>query len=85
MSGLKVHQTIDNGKKCDQCGSKFKTNAELILHQRIHTGEKPYHCDQCGKMFSRSDNELLIVTSWCAQAGACLQITLKRRTMYEYK
>ncbi|XP_064795511.1 zinc finger and SCAN domain-containing protein 2-like isoform X2 [Oncorhynchus masou masou] len=40
--------------KCSQCGRCFIYPSQLVQHQRIHTGDRPYKCTQCGKTFSNS-------------------------------
>ncbi|XP_058502991.1 zinc finger protein 836 isoform X1 [Solea solea] len=42
--------------KCEYCGRPFKFLSQFIIHQRIHTGERPYKCPQCGKGFSKNSN-----------------------------
>jgi KRAB domain-containing zinc finger protein len=38
---------------CDQCGKSFRQKSDLIQHQVVHTGERPYECSKCGKSFSQ--------------------------------
>lgn len=37
---------------CGECGLVFRKMTNLLSHQRIHSGEKPYVCGVCEKGFS---------------------------------
>ncbi|KAK1170361.1 zinc finger and BTB domain-containing protein 24 [Acipenser oxyrinchus oxyrinchus] len=43
----------DTEPRCEDCGKIFKNHLFLTIHQRTHTGERPYKCVECGKGFSQ--------------------------------
>ncbi|XP_037088040.1 zinc finger protein 570-like [Pollicipes pollicipes] len=44
------HKALE-GYKCQACGKSFFTEAALRVHDRTHTGERPFGCEYCLRRF----------------------------------
>lgn len=43
--------------KCMWCHKNFNERGNLLVHMRIHTGEKPYKCRYCPRTFTTIGNK----------------------------
>ncbi|XP_057685412.1 telomere zinc finger-associated protein [Corythoichthys intestinalis] len=56
----------ENSVRCPVCHKVFKSKYYLKVHNRRHTGEKPFGCHKCGKHYFRKENLLIHELRHCA-------------------
>ena len=51
--GSKVTSRKKNIYFCKVCNKEFTSISKLVVHERVHAGERPYSCKVCNKAFNR--------------------------------
>nr|XP_020488026.1 GDNF-inducible zinc finger protein 1-like [Labrus bergylta]XP_020488027.1 GDNF-inducible zinc finger protein 1-like [Labrus bergylta] len=49
-----VHERNNSRHVCPDCGKTLSSKTALLLHERTHTGAKPYQCTDCGARFTQN-------------------------------
>ncbi|KAM7300181.1 hypothetical protein ISCGN_020745 [Ixodes scapularis] len=52
----KMHERRGGGHQCNYCPYSSDIKQNLVMHERTHTGQRPFVCGTCGKAFTQQGN-----------------------------
>ncbi|XP_012589912.1 PREDICTED: zinc finger protein 275 [Condylura cristata] len=72
---------------CEECGRRFKKNAGLSQHLRVHSREKPLACEECGRGFKACQGLVALGTEAAAspvlaESHLAVNACLMRRLLF---
>uniref|UniRef100_A0A182JU90 Uncharacterized protein n=1 Tax=Anopheles christyi TaxID=43041 RepID=A0A182JU90_9DIPT len=75
LTGLYAHQGVPKRTRqefvCSVCGVSKRSQSDLVVHERAHTGERPFPCDHCDKTFASKKTLASHCISHLPRQNAC--------------
>ncbi|CAJ0931649.1 unnamed protein product [Ranitomeya imitator] len=74
VNGTSSSSSPESTYKCSSCFKTFTHKSNLLVHERIHSGDKTYRCLECGKQFSQRTSLMVHLRTHTGEMPySCLQ------------